>query len=161
MARVDDVEKKFELISASTFGHVSEFVAKALPLQHELILVLGISHLEPDGNSISYRLIVHRTWKGEPTDERWWISAPLVTRPLEHAFDGMSILFPGGDSVAFGLHELVRGGGEYDRIESHFFVDHCPMGHYGGLYHYTSMVDDGEPFSEWIKQENGGNGGQK
>jgi hypothetical protein len=115
------------------------------------MIVLGVASLTVKGEQIEYRVIVHRFSEQQRKDRNWWHSDPLITRPVDQPFDGISILFPEGDSVVLGLHDLsrARSGDEGDNIESHFFVDHCPWGsadgklNIAGTAHYASLVDRG------------------
>ncbi len=151
VASVNERTKEFELLNDSEFGPTVDMTARAHPLRTEIMLVLAVAYLSPDSNSISYRMIIHRTWKYEPTENHWWKTEDLMTRGVSDPYDGMSISFPGGDSVVLGLHDLTRrGGGREDVIESHYFVNHCPMGTADG-----SIPETGTEYYQGIIQGGG------
>ena len=152
--RIGDVPRNFELLAEPGVGRTVQITARLTHARSFWMLVLGVATLSPTGEDIEYRMFILQGW-GDTGAKEWIWTDPLITRPAKKAFDGMSILFPGGDSVAFGLHDLGRGGDEGDEIESHFFVNHCPGGDKEyklfttGTEHYVSRVVGGESLTKF------------
>jgi hypothetical protein len=116
------------------------------------MLVLGVASLSDDERAIEYRIIVNHVVGWCPcVIDNWLYTTPLIIQPVDQPFDAMSILLPGGDSVALSLQRLTRGGDSFqDEIESHYFVNHCPGDNGGGVisedltHHYSSTSNQGE-----------------
>lgn len=62
------------------------------------------------GGSPRYSMFVRHVTEPLLVEKQWMRSSVLLSRPIEKRMDGMSISFPGGDSVMLGLHDLTRGG---------------------------------------------------
>jgi hypothetical protein len=152
LVRADNgaTRSEFQLVNGMGDGPVVSLAARGYFIKDAWhMLVLGIGSLNAAKDAIEYRLVVYHALESMPKPERWMHTDPLLIRPASQPMDGMSIAFPGGDSVLLGLHDLTRGAGEGDAIESHFFVNHCPMAHVdgkipaSGTEYYTVSVEGG------------------
>ena len=116
-------------------GHIGRVVGITSALEvlrgMNMIVVVAAS-LSHDEDRVEYRMLVAFDMpRIDLVDSaKWGYSERLDSRDINDPYDGMSISFPGGDSVMIGLHDLTRGDGDGwdDRIESRYFVNHCPLG---------------------------------
>lgn len=131
-----------------TSGPVVQVMARSIRLGRTkepwYMIVVALASLTKSEQEVEYRMIVRHCMDPLIDEKNWIHSGLLLRRPIEKRLDGISISFPGGDSVALGLHDLTRGGDRNDEIESHYFVNHCPGGAMDmTTEHYVSRVIGG------------------
>lgn len=145
---VGDERTEFDVFLGRGIGRVLDLNVKLHHLKGEDLILGGVASLNSE-DQIEYRMFVKR---GKEFDPKYWaISDRLIVRPFEDPAQGMSLSFPGGDSVMLGLHSLSRGR---DRVDSHFFINHCPGSGdngslLGGTDYFSCTVNSGETLTEF------------
>ncbi len=88
-------QRVFDLLVPGVTGRVVDMVARAHHVRDDWhMVVLGIASLNSAGDALEYRMLVQHVF--EPVlGDRWMHTTPLLTRPPDQPFDGMSISFPG------------------------------------------------------------------
>lgn len=143
--------KEFDVFVGKGIGRIIDINVKRHRVMGGDLIFGGVASLNAE-NQIEYRMFVVR-WYGKkvPDSEHWGLSPVLLMRPHTDYVYGMSLSFVGGDSVMLGLHTLARSR---DSVESHFFVNHCPMPGakgelLGGTDYFPCLVNGGKGLTEF------------
>lgn len=123
--RKDGTELSVDLDLQGKVKNVSRIVAASGEGFGNTFMALGVECVSDDGKRLEYRMISGNCHGNKPF---WTPSIILAERPIDDAFILMGIATAGGDSVMLTLQSMKRDyTGKSDHIETHTFLDHCPV----------------------------------
>lgn len=101
---------------------------------------LSVESISEDKTTLEYRMILGEyDLAPEQTNSklRWICSRVLIRQPIDTPFTNMSIALPGGDSL-FATYQLLERSrvNDSDKVQTHTFINHCPIVGDGITRHY-------------------------
>lgn len=103
-------------------------VRRIFAVARDTYVALAVERGIPGSMSFDYVMIFGRRGEKDNTTINWCISRPLFTTTYEKRCNVMNIALPEGDTILMTLQRLTRrSNGDVEDIESHAFVNICPM----------------------------------
>jgi hypothetical protein len=126
---------------------VTDFVAQGFEYGGDQVgVAIGFATLDETENKLDYQF----AWGYAPEDQLsepgvWYFSGSLLSCGANNPFQSMSVSITHGDSVSFSIQRIDRKDANKTEIETHVFVNHCPIALIKETtMHYKTVLADSE-----------------